>query len=178
MTALELSAGPHAFGDGSHPTTAGVLAALRAIDPAAFTPSHAIDIGAGSGILSFAVIEHFGCPVIATDIEASAITTLTENATRNGHAARIRALQADGFNHPTITASAPYDLITMNILAEPLLSLAHDAERHLASDGVLILSGILVWQEAQIQAAYAALGLELTSRLVIGDWVTLLWQKP
>ena len=49
-----LEAGPHAFGDGSHPTTMGVLTALEAIDPTAFTPRMACDMGAGSGILALA----------------------------------------------------------------------------------------------------------------------------
>ena len=66
----------------------------------------------------------------------------------------------------------------MNILAEPLLRLAADADAHLASEGVLVLSGILSWQEPPLREAYASLGLELTSRLQVGDWVTLLWQKP
>ena len=59
-----------------------------------------------------------------------------------------------------------------------LLALAAEAERHLASGGALILSGMLRWQDAALEAAYAALGLELTARLTLGDWVTQLWQKP
>jgi ribosomal protein L11 methylase PrmA len=48
----------------------------------------------------------------------------------------------------------------------------------LAEDGVLILSGILQWQESQIRDAYEGLGLELASRLLLKDWVTLCFQKP
>jgi ribosomal protein L11 methyltransferase len=87
-------------------------------------------------------------------------------------------VHSDGFRHPDIRARAPYGLITMNILAEPLLRLATDAEGHLAESGVMILSGILLWQEPQIRDAYQGLGLELASRLVVDDWVTLCWQKP
>ena len=46
------------------------------------------------------------------------------------------------------------------------------------SAALLILSGILLWQEQQIRDAYLALGLELTSRVTVGEWVTLGWQKP
>lgn len=173
-----LSAGPQAFGDGSHPTTAGVLAALAAIDPAAFAPRIALDVGAGSGILSLAIARAFGCPVVATDISAQAIETLQENMARAGlDSAAIRPIHADGFRHPDISAHAPYDLIVMNILAAPLVALARDAGAHLTLGGVLILSGLLQWQETTIREAYAALGLELASRLVIGDWVTLCWSK-
>lgn len=176
MDSLTLSAGAHAFGDGAHPTTRGVIEALAMIDPAEFTPRIACDMGAGSGIISFAIIEKFGCPVVAVDVEASAVATLKENAARNG-IGNLHAIHADGFNHREIAARAPYDLITMNILAEPLMRLAGEACRHLADDGVMVLSGILQWQETQITQAYASLGLTLSARLVAGDWVTLVWQK-
>ena len=93
-------------------------------------------------------------------------------------ASKLLPLQADGFAHPAFQLVAPFDLIVMNILAEPLLALAGDTARHLAQGGVLIISGILLWQESQIRAAYQGLGLELASRLTVGDWVTLVWQKP
>lgn len=175
---ITFQAGAQAFGDGSHPTTAGVLAALEAIDPAAFTPRIACDIGCGSGILTLAIARLFACPVIATDIAAHAIETTRVNALDNGAEALVTAYQASGFAHPAVRAAAPFDLIVMNILAEPLLALARDAEARLSPQGVLLLSGILQWQEPTIRAAYQSLGLELASRLTLGDWVTLVWQKP
>ena len=168
-----------AFGDGTHPTTAGVLAALDAIDPSLFTPKRACDMGAGSGILTLTLVSKFPCHVVAVDCEAEAVATLRENLARSPVAAdRVAVVWARGFDHPAIHAAAPFDLLVMNILAEPLLGLAAEAEAHLAADGVLIVSGLLVWQETQIQAAYTGLGLELASRLLVGDWVTLVFQKP
>ncbi len=176
MTSLLHSA--KAFGDGTHPTTFGVLTALDAIDPEAFAPCMACDMGAGSGILSLAVARRFGCAVVAVDLERESIGTLQENAVAAGLGARIMALQADGFDHPAIRAQGPYDLIVMNILAEPLVALAHDAVAALAAEGVLILSGMLQWQAPQVRVAYESLGLALSSRFTIGDWVTDVWQKP
>lgn len=173
-----IQAGAHAFGDGSHPTTAGVLAALEAIDPDAFTPERAADIGAGSGILSFAIASRFGCPVWAGDLDSQAVETLRKNAEANGYTGRVTALHSDGFDHPDLKKQAPFDLIVMNILAEPLLALATDAHRLLAREGVLIISGMLVWQEPQIREAYQSLGLELAARLTLQDWVTLSFVKP
>ena len=175
---ITLEAGAQAFGDGSHPTTAGVMAALKAIDAAEFSPRIACDMGAGSGILSFALYEKFRCPVMAVDLLAASVATLRENAIRNGCAEVVTAVQADGFSHPYVAEAAPFDLIVMNILAEPLVGLAGDAYEHLSEEGVLILSGILIAQEERIVEAYALLGLERTLRIVIGDWVTLVWQKP
>lgn len=173
-----IEAGAHAFGDGSHPSTAGVLAALDAIDPAQFVPERAADIGAGSGILSFAMASRFGCPVWAGELDAQAVETLRKNAQANGYGERVTAVHASGFDHPTLKDRAPFDLIVMNILADPLMALAAAAERALARDGVLIISGMLAWQEPQIREAYQSLGLELAARLTLQDWVTLSFVKP
>ena len=167
-----------AFGDGTHPTTFGVLTALDAIDPEVFSPRMACDMGAGSGILSLAIARRFSCAVVAVDIERESVETLRENAASAGLAAQVMALQADGFSHPEIAAQGPYDLIVMNILAEPLMRLASGAVAALAEEGVLILSGMLQWQEPAIAAAYGSLGLALSSRFTIGDWMTEVWQKP
>ena len=175
--AFTLAAGVGAFGDGSHPTTRGVLAALASIDPVLFTPRMACDIGCGSGIVTLAMAAAFSCSVVAVDISEQAIETMRENASINGVADRVLAVRADGFAHPTIAAQAPYDLMVMNILAEPLLRLAAPADAHLASGGGLLLSGMLSWQESAITEAYGSLGLERTARLTIGNWVTQLWQK-
>lgn len=178
MNDITLAAGAHGFGDGSHPTTAGVLASLEAMDPDQFHPKRALDIGAGSGILSFAVASRFGCPVWAGELDRQAFETLQQNVHNNGYEGRIHPLHADGVSHPQITRQSPFDLIVMNILAEPLLQLAAGAERALARDGVLILSGLLQWQEPQIREAYQALGLELAARLTVKEWVTLSFVKP
>lgn len=175
---LHLEAGGGAFGDGAHPTTRGMLAALGAIDPGQFTPRSICDMGAGSGILSLAAARQFGCPVVAVDIARSAVEAIARNAAENGYGSQVHAVHSDGFDHPAIRAHAPYDLILMNILAEPLLRFAAPAAACLASEGVLILSGLLQWQETPIREAYGGLGLELASRLLVGDWVTLCWQKP
>ena len=207
---FEISAGAHAFGDGNHATTRMVLAALSAIDPQHFIPRNTCDMGAGSGILSFAMARQFGCPVVAVEIERAAVETIKQNAAVNGFSISlpqrgrvgvgadgapaeqynaplltsprmgegwIIPIHADGFRHADVAANAPFDLIVMNILADPLLMLAADAYANLAPGGVCIISGLLRWQEAQIREAYAGLGLELAERLSMGDLVCLIWQK-
>jgi ribosomal protein L11 methyltransferase len=174
---LLLAAGAAGFGDGSHPSTRGVIEALGLIDPAAFTPRNACDVGAGAGLLSFAIANRFGCPVLAIEIDRAAFETLKENIASNDFDARITPLYSDGFAHPEVARISAFDLMVMNILPEPLLQLSVEAERHLASGGVLILAGIMIAKESIIIKAYQSLELEMTSRIVIGDWVTLLWQK-
>lgn len=175
---ITVAAGASAFGDGRHPSTAGALEALEAIDPQHFTPGRACDVGCGSGILSLAIARLFGCTVMATDTSRQAIETTLENAASNGLSSLVTPIHASGFDDTRIGYKAPFDLIVMNILAEPLIALARPAEQHLAAGGVLILSGLLRWQEETLRQAYGGLGLELAHRLSLGDWVTLVWQKP
>lgn len=173
---ITLYAGAAAFGDGSHPTTESMVMAIDAIDATIFTPRAVCDMGCGAGLLSIRAAQKFGCMVVAVDIERSAVAATRENALKNEVA--VHAVHSDGFAHPQIAAQAPYELILMNILAEPLLGLAHEAVAHLAPDGLLIMSGMLLWQQDHIIEAYQLLGLALAHRIQQGDWVTLIWQKP
>jgi ribosomal protein L11 methyltransferase len=172
-----LYAGADAFGDGAHPTTQGMLTALDAMDITQCAPRAVCDMGCGAGLLAIRAAQLFNCPVIAVDIERSAVEATRENAFKN-NMPQVQPAHSDGFGHPTIKTHAPYDLILMNILAEPLVRLAVDSVNHLASEGVLIMSGLLLWQQDTIINAYQSLGLELAHRIQIGDWVTLVWQKP
>ena len=185
MQSLDIKAGAGSFGDGQHPTTRGMLETIAAIDTDAFTPRIACDMGAGSGILSLIIAQKFHCPVVAVDIGAASVATIRENALHNNVPLGVAYGQgcilpvfADGFAHPDIAAHAPYDFILANILAGPLVSLARAMEANLAPGGVLLVSGLLQWQESAIRESYQSLGLELASRVVVGDWVTLGWGKP
>jgi ribosomal protein L11 methyltransferase len=177
-TPFTIEAGAAAFGDGNHPTTRMVLVALEAMDGPHFTPRMACDMGAGSGILALAVHGQCRCPVVAVEMAREALPILRRNIAANGAEGRIIAIHADGFAHTDVAAHAPFDLITMNILATPLLKLAVSAEAALAPGGALIISGALQWQEPQLREAYAGIGLELTARMVLADWVCHVWQKP
>ena len=109
---------------------------------------------------------------------AQAVEILQQNANSNAVNNLITALHADGFKHPGIAARAPYDLLLMNILAEPLVALAAEAVGNLAPGGLLLMAGLMRWQETTITKSYQSLGLELLHRLTLGDWVTLVWGRP
>jgi ribosomal protein L11 methyltransferase len=207
VTSVNITANARAFGDGQHATTKLMLAAIAAIDPKEFTPRVACDMGCGSGILSLAIAQKFHCPVVAVDVLRESVEATRANAAANGFAchpgsphlgrhrdlpplaachssgdpgtrAGMTVIHSDGFRHPDIAPHAPFDLIVMNILAEPLLALAADAYDALAPAGVLIVSGVFVWQEMQTLRAYEGLGLERTERLQLDDWLALVFQRP
>ena len=67
----------------------------------------------------------------------------------------------------------PFDLVIANILAGPLIDMAADITGLLASDGRLVLAGLLQTQADDVVAAYGANGLKLTDRINRGDWAIL-----
>lgn len=159
-----------AFGTGRHESTRGCLLALAALaDERRF--GRALDMGCGSGILALAMAKLGGCPVLAVDTDADAARVTAENARINGVADLVTARQGDGFLCEDVARWGPYDLIVENILADAICALAPGLLRHLAADGVAVLSGLLADQAADVLAAHAPLRLRREFRF--GDWVTL-----
>ena len=116
-------------------------------------------------------------PVLASDIDQVAVEVAIENITANGLTGRVTCLEAAGFAHPKLTATAPFDLICANILKGPLLSLASDIAEHLSTDGHVILSGLLNEQASEVIEAYAQQGLTVIQHAEINGWTTLTMLK-
>ena len=174
--AIEIEAG-EAFGTGHHGTTAGCLLAIERVARARRT-RNALDVGTGSGVLAIAIARLCGAPVVASDIDPTAVRVARENIRLNGVAARVRTIAAPGLSHAVIAAAAPYDLIVANILAGPLAAMAPDIARAAASNGVVILSGLLPEQRARIVAACRGVGLRLVRWSVRDGWLTIVFDRP
>jgi ribosomal protein L11 methyltransferase len=65
-----------------------------------------------------------------------------------------------------------------NILAGPLTRLAPSISRALGRRGVLILSGLLHWQENLVRSFYRPHGLVLRERHHDGPWLALMLERP
>lgn len=167
-----------AFGTGEHPTTAGCLMALadlakrRRIDRRVGV----LDMGAGSGILSFAAARLWGAPVLACDIDRESVRVGRINARVNRLAPLVRVTMSDGYRHPDIRGRR-FPLIVANILAGPLVSMAGDLNRSLAPDGRAILSGLLTRQARWVLNAHRRYGLVPEARYEIGAWTTLVLKR-
>jgi ribosomal protein L11 methyltransferase len=68
-----------AFGTGAHPTTRLTLELLQELEPASL-----LDVGCGSGVLSIAAAKLGFGPVLAVDLDETAIQVTLENARLNG----------------------------------------------------------------------------------------------
>ena len=173
--AMQIEAG-EAFGTGHHETTS---LCLRAINEAARHARHKkiLDLGCGTGVLSIAAAKLWRVRVLATDIDPIAIETTRANAKMNQVAPFLRTGVSDGTDHPAIRAGAPYDLILANILAGPLTKLAPGIAKALAPNGLVVLSGLLRWQENLVLSFYRSQGLVLRKTMRDGSWSALVLER-
>lgn len=167
-----------AFGTGHHGTTLGCLRAFDRLYDAGFRPAKVADIGCGTAVLAMAAAAVLpDALVIASDIDEVAVDVAVANVAINHMEGRIECMEAAGFAHPRLAEAAPYDLVFANILKGPLVELAPDMARHVAKDGLIILSGLLVVQAEAITAAYVAAGFAPQGREDLGEWSALVMRR-
>ncbi len=165
-----------AFGTGHHGTTRGCLMLLDRVLRQR-RPARVLDLGLGTGVLAIAAAKALRKPVLASDIDPQAAIVARDNARLNRVGPLVETVCATGFAAPAFRARAPFDLILANILANPLRQMAPAMARHLAPDGLVILSGLLPQHSRGVIASYRAVGLVLVRRLEIDGWCSLLMKK-
>ena len=174
-TALEVDAGL-AFGSGRHESTAGCLRALDGLTRRRFY--RALDMGCGSGILAIAIAKTWRVPVVAADVDPSAVRVARINARANGVGSLVRTTAGNGFAAARVRRYRPYDLIVANILAAPLCGMAQKLGRHLKPGGHAILAGFVASDGNRLLAAYRAAGLRPVRNIDVNGWRTLVLRKP
>lgn len=169
--AVEIDAG-QAFGTAHHGSTLGCL---RMIDDLAKRRhvSNALDIGTGSGVLAIAAAKAWRTRIVATDIDPVSVAVARENFRINGVRKYVHAELAAGLDHPMVRAGAHYDLVTANILAKPLMTMAPAIARVVGPGGLVVLSGITREQAGRVSASYGSAGFSRLHRITVSDWVTL-----
>ena len=162
-----------AFGSGQHGTTAGCLLLLDQIIKV--NPKNALDMGCGSGILALAMASMWDSPILACDNDPEAVRVTKENADLNR--LKLNAFQSEGFSSSLLTDYGPFEVITANILAGPLIEMAPQMHQHTALGGKIILSGLLIAQAPQVLAAYQEQGFTLLEEKPINEWMSLLMER-
>ena len=169
---IELNAAM-AFGSGEHETTKGCLHGLsRLQEKCSF--ENILDLGCGSGILAIAASKLWPeSNIIAADFDHFAVKTTQENALTN-KTSNVQSIFSDGFAQ---ISKKKFNLIIANILAGPLIELASQMFIHCSEQGFVVLSGLLNWQEKEVRKAYESIGFQLSDNFVVGEWVTLVFEK-
>ena len=143
-----------AFGTGGHETTS---LCLEALDQRVKGGERVLDIGTGSGILAIAALKLGAASAEGVDIDPVAVRTAGENAALNGVADKLTVLVGDLSDK----ASGKYDIITANIVANAIISLAPSVPGLMAEGAAFIASGIIDSRKDEVIAALEKAGLSV-----------------
>ncbi len=154
-----------AFGTGGHASTRQCLELIQGI-----TPGSLLDLGSGSGVVSFAALRLGFAPVTGIDIDPAAVRAAAGNAAMNG--LDVTFLLGDATDPSSALPAA--DVVVANIALRPILRLA-ERWRPRATGTTppadLLLSGLLVEQAEEALAAYP--GFTEVARADDDTWLTL-----
>lgn len=166
-----------AFGTGHHGTTKGCLVIFDKLLTEGFKPSDILDLGCGAGILAIAAAKALpDARIVASDIDQDAVDVTLENARLNGAGEKMKVVQAEGFETPSLL-DKQFSLIFANILAGPLMGLAPDIYKATQKGGRVILSGILNEQAETVSNAFEAAGFAIFPGTALEEWTSLLAVK-
>lgn len=163
-----------AFGSGLHPTTRLCLEIFETMD---WAGQELFDVGTGSGILSIAAAKLGARRIRAVDIDEVAVRVAQENFARNGLADNPLLMVETAVGSAVDAGGRRWPVVVANILANILLELMPHLAAATAADGRLVLSGMILEQEAEVTAAAAAQGLVVVDRRQEEDWVALVVQR-
>lgn len=165
-----------AFGTGTHPTT---QLCLEMVEEYTRPGINIIDVGCGSGILSVAALKLGAGHALGVDIDNAAVISSKENAAANGVLERLEV----GVGSVTELKEGKFSLrqaplVLANILAPVIIRLFAAGLADLVEPGgVLILSGILEPQAADVLEAAEANGLKHLHTRQQLDWVAIALKK-
>ena len=159
-----------AFGTGTHETTS---LCLEVLDERVKGGERMLDIGTGSGILAIAALKLGAAEAEGVDIDPMCVRTAGENAERNGVQDRLKVLVGDLSDK----ASGVYNIITANIVAAAILSLAPHVPALMAPDAVFISSGIIDTRKDEVLEGLRAAGLDPIEVHEKRGWVCIVCRK-
>jgi ribosomal protein L11 methyltransferase len=158
------------FGTGEHQTTQLVLILLEKY---VSSGARVLDVGSGSGILAIASLKLGAQHATAIDIDDWCYNNAIENSKLNNVDDAIDVIQGE----ITDIKVTDFDLILANIQKNILLDIAPEIYSRLKPGGIIILSGLLDYDEADIQNDFSALGLSFLETKTMDSWIALVFQK-
>jgi ribosomal protein L11 methyltransferase len=154
-----------AFGTGEHETTRGVLRLMQRVIRVGDTVA---DLGAGSAVLAIAAAKLGAKRAIAIELDPDAISNAEDNVARNGVRERVSILEGDAAT--LLPLVAPVRVVVANIVSSVVIALLPVVSAALTRDGVAIVSGILVEERRDTQAALEDGGWRIVETDEEGAW--------
>ena len=156
------------FGTGLHHTTSFCLEQIVAVRAQGQSQSF-LDIGTGSGILAICAAKLGYSSIDAIDSDPEAIRIAAANAHRNHVSGKIAFSQRD-LKKLRLNTAEKYSLVCANLISNLLLSEQERIISRVDRSGVLVLSGILKDEFAEVQRAYESAGLRLIASRIGSEW--------
>jgi len=150
-----------AFGTGGHAST---RLAVEILEQTPIAGLEVLDLGAGSGILSFACRLLGARRVVGIEREVESVLVAGANRRLNGIAVDLVGGTLDAL------ADASFDVIAANLLSSHLLAQIAPLAARLRPGGALVYSGALAVERRELLARFRALDLALRGERVDGDW--------
>ena len=162
-----------AFGSGHHQTTQACLMNMRFLkERMGFVPQRILDMGCGTGILGICAKKVWtDAELLGIDIDPEAVKITRANYKSNNIDAE--AIVAENLTN----VEGKFDLVFCNILKQPLITLCPDFANAMNVGAYIITSGYIVSQETEIIDCYVANGFEVTNRIQMDEWVSIIFKK-
>jgi ribosomal protein L11 methyltransferase len=155
-----------AFGTGSHESTRLAVRWLEELDVGGLD---VLDVGTGSGVLSF-VAEHLGARrVVGFDLDSQAVCIARANARRNGLATRLFAGRL-----AALRRVGAFDLALVNVLPERVADELPRLVAVLRPGARVISSGNLWRRRDELRRRFAAAGLDPVGEKRENEWAAFL----
>lgn len=151
-----------AFGTGSHPTTKNVLLMMEEMD---LKGKSIVDVGAGSGILSYAAYLLGARDILVIDNDKDAIKVSSENLKRLPNINYKVNNLLDG-------TDKKFDVIIANIVADVIIKLSDYLETNLDDKGIFLVSGIIAEKWPAVFEKLIENKLVLEGKIEEDGWVT------
>ena len=152
------------FGTGHHGTTYSVMQLMRGID---FKGQSVFDFGTGTGLLAILAHKLGASYVLGVDNDDWCIENASENIVVNN----TQTIEIQKVNDANLNKK--FNIIIANINKNIILdNLAFLADATVPG-GVVLLSGLLVEDEAEIEAACAVLGWKHQETRTRNNWIAL-----
>ena len=157
-----------AFGTGTHETTRLCLELIETVFEARQINS-VLDVGCGTGILSIATAMLGASKVCGIDIEEHILETARGNVAQNS--AKLGNSSINFSNKLLQDIDSKFDLICANILSSIIKELWTYIQAKLATNGIIILSGILAEEQEEF---IKTLGIKPAKVITKGDWIAIM----
>ena len=152
------------FGTGHHATTYMMMQLMQAID---FKNKAVLDFGSGTGILAILAEKLGSHRLLAIDYDDWCIENATENIAAN-NCKNIILQKAD-----TADLTNKFDIVIANINKNIILDNLQYLAKDVAINGQILLSGLLIEDEAEIIEATEKLGWVNEKTITKDMWIAL-----